>query len=51
VHLEPELVDYVVVHELCHLAEFNHSQAFWRLVGKTIPQYKSLRRTLRSFVH
>ena len=51
VHLSPELSDYIIVHELCHLKEFNHSPAFWRLVGKTIPQYKSLRGRLRSFVH
>ena len=51
VHLAPELVDYIIVHELCHLKEFNHSEKFWNLVGKTIPQYKTYRRQLRSFVH
>ncbi len=51
VHLSPELADYIIVHELCHLNEFNHSPAFWALVGKTVPQYKSLRKRLRSFVH
>ena len=45
--LPAHLADYLVVHELCHLGELNHSQRFWDLVGKTIPQYRSLRRELR----
>lgn len=46
--LPQHLVDYVIVHELCHLEEFNHSRAFWILVAKTIPDWKKSRRELRA---
>ncbi len=42
-----ELVDYIVVHELCHLGEMNHSVKFWNLVAKTIPNHKELRKQLK----
>jgi predicted metal-dependent hydrolase len=42
------LVDYVIVHELCHLKEFNHGKKFWRLVSQTIPNYALHKKELRA---
>ena len=47
--LPPELQDYIVVHELCHLAELNHSAAFWALVAQTLPDWKQLRKQLGKY--
>jgi hypothetical protein len=48
VELPQELMDYVIVHELCHLSEFNHSRAFWFLVSKRIPNHRTLRTALHN---
>ncbi len=45
--LPPEVRDYVIVHEICHIKEFNHGKGFWTLVGETVPEYKQIRRKLR----
>jgi predicted metal-dependent hydrolase len=34
------VIDYVVVHEMCHMVHLNHDRSFWRLVGKIMPDYK-----------
>ena len=46
--LKPELIDYVVIHELMHLVEHNHSSNFWGLVVKYCPDWKKLRKELKS---
>lgn len=43
----PEVIDYVVVHELCHLRELNHSPSFWAQVEAILPGYKSQRKWLK----
>lgn len=48
--LPRRLLDYVVVHELCHVKEHNHSSRFWKLVAQTIPDYKELRKALHDFI-
>lgn len=46
--LPPELADYIIVHELCHTREHNHSARFWALVARTIPNHVALRKTIRT---
>ena len=46
--MAPErIIDYVVVHELCHLAHPNHSRDFWDLVGRYCPEYKEAKKWLK----
>lgn len=42
-----EALDYVVIHELCHLIEFNHSPRFWKLVESQLPEYAVWKKWLR----
>ena len=43
----PEVLDYVVVHELCHRKQMNRSKAFWLEVEKVLPNYKEVRKWLK----
>ena len=43
----PEIIDYVIVHELCHRREMNHSPLFWQEVERVLPDYKRRRKWLK----
>ena len=45
--LPEEIRDYIVVHEICHLKELNHSRKFWALVAQVFPNHKEIKRELR----
>lgn len=47
IFLPPEVLDYVVVHELAHLRVMDHSPRFWAEVAAVLPDYAQLRRRLR----
>ena len=48
-YLPEELMDYVVIHELAHRKEMNHSQRFWAEVERILPDYKARRKWLKEF--
>jgi len=45
--LPERLADYIIVHEICHLKEFNHSRKFWNLVARVMPDYLEIRNNLK----
>ena len=48
--MTPEpVIDYVIIHELAHLKEMNHTKKFWRLVAEYCPQWREKRKWLRNF--
>lgn len=49
IQMPKRLIDYVVIHELCHLKEHNHSQAFYRLLDQMLPHWSAIREELNQW--
>ena len=47
IEFDVEKIDYVIIHELSHIKHFNHSKAFWDLVGKYCKNYKQIRKEMK----
>ncbi|MBI2644008.1 MAG: M48 family metallopeptidase [Candidatus Wildermuthbacteria bacterium] len=45
--LPKHIADYIIVHELCHLEAFDHSEKFWKLVGRAVPHYQKIEKELK----
>lgn len=48
-HIPKKYLEYVIIHELCHIIEKNHSNKFWKLVEKFYPEYKEVRKSLKEY--
>lgn len=47
--LPPEIIDYVIIHELCHLVEMNHSKKFWTLVERFMPKAQIHKKSIKEY--
>ena len=45
----PRIIDYIVVHELCHFLQRNHSDVFWNEVDKVMPDYRERKNWLHKY--
>lgn len=50
-YFDTDVIDYVIIHELCHLKEMNHSSKFWKLVEEIMPDYKNHKIKLTQAIH
>lgn len=50
IFLPEDIADYLIVHELCHLKELNHSKNFWLLVSQTLADYKTRNSKLKKYI-
>lgn len=50
VHLQTKFIQYVIIHEVCHLKIKNHSSKFWALVETFLPNYKVIRKEMKKIV-
>ena len=48
IHMDKKYLDYVIIHELSHFIHFDHSKEFWKLVEENEPNYKKIRKEMRS---
>ena len=46
---DDDVINYVVVHELAHIREHNHSERFWKVVASVLPDYKGRQKKLKEF--
>ena len=45
-----EIVDYIIVHELAHLKQMNHSPQFWSIVEQYIPDYRIMKKAINKYI-
>jgi predicted metal-dependent hydrolase len=50
VKLNEPFIDYVIIHELCHLKHHNHGKEFYKLLEEIVPDYKSVRKELKKYI-
>ena len=47
--LPHHVIDYIIIHELCHIIEFNHSPKFYKLIEAVMPNWKNARKDLKTY--